>query len=152
MAQPGGYAQPVYAQPVNPLQDPVRLAEWEHLRHTSHKLSIGGKVGLGVGIPLFLIGMSVGVVAVYNNGVYLCSGISCDRTAAAAAGFTLAVIGAAGLGSGIALLVLSNRYYDRSERVRMGMQAFQYVPSVAPLARADGRGVDGAAVMWAARF
>jgi hypothetical protein len=148
---PPGYAP---AQPVaaNPLQDPARYQRWEYLRRTSAKMRIGGKVGLGVGIPLFLIGMSVGIVAVYNNGVYLCSGISCDRTAAAAAGFTLGVIGLGGIGAGIALLVMANQYWDRSERVRMGMEALRYVPTVAPILRADARGVDGAALAWSVRF
>ncbi len=148
---PPQYAAPPAAQP-NPLNDPRLFARWEHLRHTSHKLRVGGKVALGVGIPLLVIGMSVGVVAVYNDGVYLCSGIACDRTAAAAVGFTLGAIGVAGLAGGIAMLVLASRYYDRSERVRLGMELANWMPSVAPLARADGRGYDGAALAWAHRF
>jgi hypothetical protein len=147
---PPQYAQPV--QPNNPLNDPRVFAQWERLRNKSHKLRLGGKVSLGVGIPLLVIGMSVGIVAVYNNGVYLCSGIACDRTAAAAAGFTLGVIGVAGLGAGIAMLVLANRYYDQSERVRLGMELASWMPSVAPLTRTDGHGVDGAAIAWAHRF
>jgi len=153
---PPQYApQPQYAPPTpqqaNPLDDPARYARWEHTRHTSHNLRLGGRVALGIGIPFFLIGMSVGVVAVYTNGIYLCSGISCDRNAAAGVGFTMAVLGAAGIGGGIAMLVLANRYYDESERIRMGLAAMKYVPSVAPLARADGHGFDGAAVAWGLR-
>jgi len=96
--------------------------------------------------------MSVGIVAVYNDGVYLCSGVSCDRTAAAAVGFTMATIGVIGIGGGIALLVLGNGYYEKSERIRMGMEAMKYVPRVAPLARLDGRGFDGAAAAWGFAF
>ncbi len=146
---PGYYVQPAPYAP----QDPARFAEWERLRLKSHRLRIGGRAALGVGIPFFLIGISVGVVAVYNDGIYLCSGIACDRNAAAAAGFTLAVLGAGGIAAGVALLVLSSRYYDEAERVRLGIQtATKWIPAVMPLARSDGRGVDGVAVAWGARF
>src|SRR5439155_13248082 len=141
---PPQYAPPPPPQ-ANPLSDPARYARWEKLINTSRKLRTGGKVGLGVGIPFLVIGLSVGIVAVYNNGVYLCSGVSCDRTAAAAAGFTLAVLGAAGVGAGIAMLVIGNQYYDRAERVRMGLDAMKWVPLTSPLVRAYGRGLDGAA-------
>ena len=142
---------PVYqAQP--PPMDPVRLARWEQLRHKSHNFRVGGKVLLGLGIPFFLVGISVGIVAVYNNGIYLCSGISCDDAAAAGAGFTLAVLGAGMIAGGVVMLVLANSYYDRSERVRLGMEAMKYVPRVAPLARLDGHGVDGAAAAWGFAF
>ncbi len=155
-APPPQYGQPpppAYAQPApNPLQDPVRLARWEHLRHRSHSLRVGGKVLLGIGIPFFLIGMSVGIVAVYNNGIYLCSGISCNDAAAAGVGFTMAVLGAGMMAGGIVMLIVGNSDYERSERLRLGMEAVKYVPRVAPLARLDGHGVDGVAAAWGFSF
>ena len=54
---PGQDPQPQYAPPppqqANPLQDPARYARWEHYRVAGHKLRVGGKVALGVGIPSF---------------------------------------------------------------------------------------------------
>jgi hypothetical protein len=147
----GGIARAQEAPPVAAPQLGIeRTNQINRYQSLSHGLGIGGRVGLGVGIPLLVLGITLDVVGNVVGGGYLCADYGCGWGAVANAGYALTAIGVVALGGGITMLVLSNVYRGRAERLRAGQVALQLLPRLNVLAHSGHS--DGVTAGWRFAF
>jgi hypothetical protein len=134
-----------------PQLDIERTGRINHYQSLSRGLGIGGRVGLGVGIPFLVIGITLDVLANVSGGAYLCT-LGCDVGGAAGAGYFFTGLGIVALGGGVTMLVLSGVYRGKAERLRAGQVALDLVPRLQLVAHAGGRGSDGMTASWRLTF
>jgi hypothetical protein len=143
--------EPPPGDTATPLLDVERQGRINHYQSLSRGLGIGGRVGLGVGIPFLVLGITLDVLANVSGGAYLCT-LGCDVGGAAGAGYFFTGLGIVALGGGVTMLVLSNVYRGRAERLRAGRVALELVPRLQLTAHAGGHGSDGMTASWRLTF